>query len=63
MLFVCMYVCYVGRYVGGVFVGVCVYVLGGGGCTFACMYGYAFRRALRYEAKSWYGGRGLAHKV
>ena len=27
------------------------------------MYGYAFRRALRYQAESWRGGRGRACKV
>ena len=34
---------------------------GGGVCV--CMYGYVFRRALRYSAKSWRGGRGHAHEV
>ena len=27
------------------------------------MYGYAFRRALRYPAESWHRGRGRAHEV
>ena len=30
---------------------------------YVCMYGYAFRRALRYQAESWHGGRGRAHEV
>ena len=25
------------------------------------MYGYAFRRALRYRAETWHGGKGWAH--
>ena len=27
------------------------------------MYGYAFRRALRYRAESWHVGRGQTHEV
>ena len=27
------------------------------------MYGYVFRRALRYRAENWHGGRGRAHEV
>ena len=30
---------------------------------YVCMYGYAFRRALRCRADSWYGGRGRAHEI
>ena len=26
------------------------------------MYGYAFRRALRYRAETWHRGRGRAHE-
>ena len=34
-------------------------------CVFkyVCMSGYAFRRALRYRAETWHGGRGQAHEV
>ena len=32
-------------------------------CIFVCMYGYVFRRALRYRAETWHGGRGQAHEV
>ena len=28
-----------------------------------CMYGYAFRRALRHWADTWHGGRGRAPEV
>ena len=28
-----------------------------------CLSGYAFRRALRYRAASWRGGRGQAHEI
>ena len=30
---------------------------------YVSMYGYTFRRALRYRAESWRGGRGRAHEV
>ena len=26
-------------------------------CMYVCMYGYVFRRALRYRAETWHGGR------
>ena len=26
-------------------------------CEYVSLYGYAFRRALRYEAETWHGGR------
>ena len=32
-------------------------------CMEVCMYGYVFCRALRYQAESWHGGKGRAHKV
>ena len=32
-------------------------------CMYVSMYGYAFRRALRYRAETWHAGRGRAHEV
>ena len=31
--------------------------------VYVCMFGYAFRHALRYRAETWHGGRGRAHEV
>ena len=31
-------------------------------CQYVCVYGYAFRRSLRYRAESWHGGRQIVQE-
>ena len=47
-----------GFYTTKIIESVCIYVW-----EYVCMYGYAFRRALRYPPESWHRGRGRAHEV